>query len=185
MTLTGRFVPGREYLWDNRTYQGRAGYEVLTPFTCNDGAQLLVDRGWIGTGDDRARLPRWNTPTAPLNLVGFVFVPAMGATWLQSTARGDWATNWPKRIGRLDIQRIAEDQSASSGQAAAATPAHQTYRYPVIVDGGGSGAFAYNFEPASISPTRNRGYVVQWFALAAGILGYLGYRSWQRLPAQR
>ena len=54
-----------------------------------------------------------------------------------------------------------------------------TYRYPIIVDGGGNGTFAYNFEPSSISPTRNRGYVVQWFAIAAGILGYLGYRSWQ------
>ena len=192
--LEGRFVPGREYLWDNRTYQGRAGYEVLTPFACADGTRLLVDRGWIPTGDDRDRDQRWPTPDAPVILAGFVFVPAVGVQWLADAA---WPSGWPKRIGRLDMTRIAQDQ----GEQSTAPPGRPVtverlvervvervgegvgdgmYRYPVIVDGAGSGTFVYNFEPASISPTRNRGYVVQWFALAVGIVGYLGYRSWQR-----
>ena len=186
VSLAGRFVPGKEYLWDNRTYHGEAGYEVLTPFVCNDGTQLLVDRGWIGTGKGRDQLPRWETPVTPVNLVGFVFVPASGGALFNWFTSSEWPSAWPKRIGRLDLERIAQDQQLggkyddSSARQAGGRVANNMYPYPIIVDGPGSGTFAYNFEPASVSPIRNRGYVVQWFAIAAGILGYLGYRSWQR-----
>ena len=197
IALTGRFEPGREYLWDNRTYQGQAGYEVLTPFVCTDGTRVLVDRGWIATGGDRARLPRWFTPIVPVSLVGFVFVPASGVQWFISSA---WPVGWPKRVGRLDLERIVREQTlpvpvaadpvasdpavadrvigarVAAARATELSGAGAMYRYPIIIDGAGSGTFAYNFEPASISPLRNRGYVVQWFAIAVGILGYLGYR---------
>ena len=44
MKLRGEFLPERQFLLDNRSHQGKPGYEVLTPFRTNDGARLLVNR---------------------------------------------------------------------------------------------------------------------------------------------
>ena len=43
----GEFVAERQVLLDNRTYQGAAGYYVLTPLRLDDGNHVLVNRGWI------------------------------------------------------------------------------------------------------------------------------------------
>jgi cytochrome oxidase assembly protein ShyY1 len=111
------------------------------------------------------------TPVDTVDLVGFVYAPAAAAV---NFAPADWPAGWPKRIGQLDIEHIARDAQARPGSGAG------QYRFPLIVDGGGPGTFAYNFEAASFSPVRHWGYAVQWFAMAAGIVLYLGYRSWQR-----
>jgi len=43
----GSFDAARQFLLDNRSYQGRPGYEVLTPLRLPEGRTLIVDRGWI------------------------------------------------------------------------------------------------------------------------------------------
>ena len=45
VSVTGRLDGARQFLLDNRSYRGRAGYEVLTPLTRADAAVLLIDRG--------------------------------------------------------------------------------------------------------------------------------------------
>src|SRR5437763_12373207 len=57
VSVTGRLESARQFLLDNRTYRGRAGYEVLTPLTRAGAAVLLVDRGWVPFSGSRARLP--------------------------------------------------------------------------------------------------------------------------------
>src|SRR5438132_8511382 len=47
VSVTGRLESARQFLLDNRTYRGRAGYEVLTPLARAGAAVLLVDRGWV------------------------------------------------------------------------------------------------------------------------------------------
>lgn len=45
-------------LLDNRVYRGRAGYHVLTPLRIDGGSRaLLINRGWVAAGADRALLP--------------------------------------------------------------------------------------------------------------------------------
>lgn len=167
--LDGAFVPGREYLLDNRTSKSVAGYEVLTRFRCSDGTLLLVNRGWIAAGKSRDVLPAWATPAQRVRLSGFVYVPAgmpplIGADeWPPA-----WPATGPKRIGYLDVQRMTAE--GSPGQ----------YRYPVTVDVPGPGVFLPNYSVESVSPTRHWGYAVQWFAMALGIVLYLGYRSMSR-----
>ena len=167
--LDGVFVPGREYLLDNRTANSVAGYEVLTRFRCRDGTRLLVNRGWIAAGDSRDVIPIWTTPSQPVRLSGFVHVPA-GLPPL--IGANDWPRSWPasgpKRIGYLDVQRMTAE--GLRGQ----------YRYPVTVDAAGPGVLLPNYSVESVSPTRHWGYAVQWFAMALGIVLYLGYRSLSR-----
>ncbi|MEO8133553.1 MAG: SURF1 family protein [Betaproteobacteria bacterium] len=55
----GEYVADQQVWLDNRTYRGTAGYYVLTPLRLDDGAHLLVNRGWI------AGTPRHEAPAAP------------------------------------------------------------------------------------------------------------------------
>jgi cytochrome oxidase assembly protein ShyY1 len=167
--LDGRFETGREYLLDNRTSDATAGYEVLTRFRCTDGTLFLVNRGWIPGGSSRDRLPVWTTPSEPVRLTGFVYVPTGLPPLID---QDDWPVAWPeagpKRIGYLDPERLHTEG-----------PPEQ-FRYPVYVDAAGPGVFKPNYAVESVSPDKHWGYAVQWFAIAAAILAYLGYRSISR-----
>ncbi|TMI92115.1 MAG: SURF1 family protein, partial [Bacillati bacterium ANGP1] len=45
--VTGRLDGAHQFLLDNRTHRGRAGYEVVTPLLRAGAPALLVDRGWV------------------------------------------------------------------------------------------------------------------------------------------
>ena len=167
--LDGWFVPRNEYLLDNRTANSVAGYEVLTPFRCVDGTRLLVNRGWIPAGESRDVLPAWTTPSVLVQLSGFIYVPSGLPPLIGDNAwRPTWPARGPKRIGYLDVQRMQAE--GLPGQ----------YRFPVTVDAVGVGVFLPNYSVEAVSPTRHWGYAVQWFAVALGIVLYLGYRSLRR-----
>ena len=55
--LSGEFDPAHQFLLDNRTHDGRPGYEVLTPLHRSDGRIVLVDRGWVAFTGSRQKLP--------------------------------------------------------------------------------------------------------------------------------
>ena len=45
--LEGRFLNDKEMFLGARTFEGSAGYHVLTPFALADGRVVIADRGWI------------------------------------------------------------------------------------------------------------------------------------------
>jgi surfeit locus 1 family protein len=45
--LTGRYLNDKEMFLAGRTFNNRGGWDVLTPFMTDDGATVVVDRGWI------------------------------------------------------------------------------------------------------------------------------------------
>ena len=47
LELTGSFDHAREVFMTGRTYEGNAGFHIITPFTLNDGRIILVNRGWV------------------------------------------------------------------------------------------------------------------------------------------
>ena len=54
----GRYDSDRQFLLDNQVNKGKAGYFVLTPFRLREGnTAVLVNRGWIPLGKNRADLP--------------------------------------------------------------------------------------------------------------------------------
>lgn len=54
LTITGTYEPA-QVLWRNRVYKGGTGYHILSVLRTEDGAAVLVNRGWIpyeaGVGD--------------------------------------------------------------------------------------------------------------------------------------
>lgn len=49
--MTGTYLVDKQLLVRNRPYNGRPGFEVLTPLRLADGTVFIVDRGWVAPGD--------------------------------------------------------------------------------------------------------------------------------------
>ncbi len=57
LSVTGTLDGAHQFLLDNRSWRGTAGYEVLTPLRRPAARTLLVDRGWVPFTGSRRRLP--------------------------------------------------------------------------------------------------------------------------------
>jgi surfeit locus 1 family protein len=90
--LQGAFDAKHVVLLDNKTHNGRPGYEVVQPLRLADGKQVLVNRGWVPAGASRAQLPELRTPGGQVSIRGLrldhlprAFEPAgavrEGAVW--------------------------------------------------------------------------------------------------------
>ena len=56
--ILGEYLNDLTIYVDNKIYQGRAGYHIVTPFKVKNSKLLVaVNRGWIPVGDDRRILP--------------------------------------------------------------------------------------------------------------------------------
>lgn len=51
VALSGTYLKDEEILVRNRPYRGSPGFAVLTPLLLDDGTVLVVDRGWVPTGN--------------------------------------------------------------------------------------------------------------------------------------
>ena len=155
--LEGRYDPSHQFLQDNRTYQGRPGYYVLTPFRISSRGAVLVNRGWVPAGPDRTALPEIAAPADALRLRGTVRVPREDLFVLGET--GYAAAGWPKVVQRVEIDAMQR----SLGYPLAA--------WLVALDRNALHGYVREWKAApGLSPGRHRGYAFQWFALATALL---------------
>ncbi len=69
--LTGEFEIKDQFFVDNKKYNGRVGYHVITPFRIyNTRQRILVNRGWIKSDSNRQILPEIITPKGIVTLKG-------------------------------------------------------------------------------------------------------------------
>ncbi|MCP3424518.1 SURF1 family protein [Rothia sp. AR01] len=68
VTMTGSYRAEDQALVRNRPHNGQVGFEVLVPFTTQEGETVVVDRGWVATGDDNAA-PAQAVPAPPAGTV--------------------------------------------------------------------------------------------------------------------
>jgi surfeit locus 1 family protein len=164
--LEGRYEPGEHYLVDNRVHGGRPGYWVISRFRALDDRLWLVNRGWLAGADTRGSLPEVPTPAVVLRLVGVLW-PDTGMPPL--LAPDPWPAEWPKRVQRLDIERMAGDDPA-------------VVPVEVRLEPGEPGGFVPAPLEAMFSPAVHHGYALQWFGLALALItGYLifGFRRYE------
>jgi surfeit locus 1 family protein len=164
VAIEGSFRPGRHYLVDNRVHAGRPGYWVISEFGATDGRIWLVNRGWLAGPQSRDMLPDVPTPAGDVRLVGVLW-PDTGMPPL--LAADPWPAEWPKRVQRLDIARMA----AESGVVAAELRLEQ----------GEPGVFVGAPIDVQFSPAVHHGYALQWFGLGLALaIGY-GIFGFKRL----
>jgi surfeit locus 1 family protein len=94
VTMSGRFDGGRQYLLDNQTRNGVAGFQVLTAFMPGAAAGgVLVNRGWVPLGERRDRPPALPVPSTQLRLSGAFDGPRKSPPLLGSS--GYEQPQWP------------------------------------------------------------------------------------------
>jgi surfeit locus 1 family protein len=156
----GRYDASRQILIDNMTSgDGRAGYDVITPFELQGGGWLLVNRGWIGTGASRAVLPDVTVNEAERTLHGRIDkLPSAG---LRMGHPAPLQPPFPVRATfptRPDIERLLQEPlSGASGDL-------------VLLDGTEPDGYLRQWQPPGLAPMRHLAYAVQWFGLAATLV---------------
>ena len=162
-----------QFLLDNRTFEGRAGYEVLTPLRRVDAPALLVDRGWVPFTGSRARLPEVTvTASGPLHLTGRVAVlPSPGLASGRAAPAGTGP--WPKVTSYPDMAQLA----AALGQPLSSRI--------LLLDPAAPDGYVRAWRPPGLPPLRHFSYAVQWwsFALATLVLWAVLSRRPQPPPA--
>ncbi len=156
--LAGRYDAAHQFLLDNRTHDGAAGYEVLTPFELDDGRLVLVNRGWISFSGYRDRLPDIALPGAgaPVTVTGRLEeLPHEGmAAGRAPPAAGD---AWPKVTSFPYIGEI----EAALGRAVEVRQ--------LLLDPSQPAGYVREWRPPGIPPERHLSYAVQWWLFAATV----------------
>lgn len=159
----GKWDARRQFLLDNRTRDGRAGYEVLTPLQLADGSWLLVNRGWVPFSGYRDRLPDVALPGDAANAAADIVevygrldeLPAPGL------AGGRAA---PAREGRWP-RVTAFPQTAELAAALGVDPGRLERRV-LLLDESEPAGYVRGWKPFAKGPEQNWSYAIQWWSFA-------------------
>ncbi|MBS0376202.1 MAG: SURF1 family protein [Proteobacteria bacterium] len=154
VAVSGRYLAARQFLLDNMTHEGQAGYRVLTPLESDGGTLVLVDRGWLPVGANRALLPPVAVGEAPRRVTGRLDrLPRAGIELAATAERG-----WPRRVS---YPRLAELEAALG---------RPLYPAIVLLDPTAADGYVRDWQPPAPGPERHLGYALQWFAFAATLV---------------
>jgi len=155
-SVTGSYDGTHQFLLDNRTRNGIAGYEVLTPLRlANATVGVLVNRGWIPLGGSREQLPLLPVGGDERTVIGRIRdVSQKGFSLGEEEVR----VGWPYRILRVDIKRLAGELG------------YPLLPLELLLDPGQSDGYTRDWHPLTFGPERNVGYAVQWFSLATTLM---------------
>ncbi len=168
VAVTGRYEPAQQFLLDNRTQQGRAGYEALAPLLLEDGRTILVDRGWLPFAGIRGAVPDLGFDPPPrLVVTGRLDqLPARGLA--AGHAAPDAGAAWPKLTSWPTIPEL----EAALGRPLA--------RRIVLLDSSQPYGFTRNWQPPGVPPGRHLSYAIQWWlfaVVAVGLYVFLNLRE--------
>ena len=155
--LTGRYLGDRQFLLDNMTDGGAAGYHVLTPFEPEGSATwVLVNRGWIPKSFGTSLLPDVGVEEMQRRVSGRITrLPRPG---LELTSENTGIPEWPRVVQFPTMDELAD----ALGEPLAGRM--------VLLDAAAPDGFLRNWSPVEFGPERHLGYAIQWFALAATLL---------------
>ena len=160
--LRGSFDAAHSLLLDNSTREGKAGVELIQPFhDQSSGLWFMVNRGWL-PWPDRRTPPIFDTPGQPVNLDAWVYI-SPGATFqLHPDAQ---SARWPKLVTAIDPAKIWPELN------------REGFAHELRLEAGPA-AYRTDWPVVAMGPEKHLGYAVQWFAMAAALVGlylYLGF----------
>ena len=169
VAVEGAFEPMPALRLDNQRRGSRVGVQVYRAFRADDGERLWVDIGWRALPADR-RVP--DEPALPITrqrLEGLL-VPPPSAGF----ALGPAASSLPDG-GRLALRL----EPSVLGQAGRAIDSAVLRLDPAVPLGHERDL---DLLANTLSPEKHRGYALQWFGFAAGLLLLSLYLQFRRRP---
>ena len=156
--LRGELDIDKTWLLDNRTWEGRAGYEVWVPLDA-ENRWYLASLGWVPGSADRRQLPALTLPPGTRDWVG-QWRPLSDSIVLTDTPLTD---AWPQVIQAIAPQAMAEKMQ------------RQPPAGLLQLTEGQPGVGQINWTPSVMSADMHTGYALQWFAMAIALAGMYGF----------
>lgn len=148
--IRGEYLPNETILLDNKIYKGLAGYHVLTPIRiANSSMHVLINRGWVATGNDRTVLPDVPEVQGEVSVSGVVVSPEQ--KMLELSKQAATGIVWEN----LNLQRYQE------------TTGLKLQPILVLQNNKLNDGLIREWDRPDSGAERNLGYAVQWFSLAA------------------
>lgn len=174
--VEGVLVADTELAVASRTLDGRVGWHIISPLIRADGTAVLINRGWVPDGVERATGDRARGMEGPIAVTAVARVPQPPG-WLaldNDPARNTWY--W------IDLAAMAE----AAGLVPADTAPVLLYADQIT---GADGTPPPDGQPVPGQvridiPNNHLHYMLTWYGLAVVLLGvYIAYH-WRR-PADR
>jgi len=148
--LHGSFAAAHQVFVDNRVHEGRSGYHVVAPLQLDGaGKAILVNRGWLPAGADRAYGPYASVPAGRVRVEG-VLVRAR-ARYLELTDDTVQGRVWQN----LDLARYRDFYAASLPDLL------------LLQTGAGEDGLVRAWPRLDAGVDKHLGYAGQWFLLSA------------------
>ena len=171
--LRGRFLPGAPTLVHGASALGY-GFWMIAPLRTDDGAIVLVNRGYVPP--ELPRSPAYaqaQPPSGEVSLSGLLRLSEPGGGFLRPNRPADG--QWYSR----DVPAMAK---------ARGLPPNKVAPYFVDADAGppgSSGAAAWPRAGLTVIhfPNNHLGYLITWYLLALGVLlasAYVGREAWRQ-----
>ncbi len=171
----GDYEPQFQVLIDNRTYNGQAGYHVVTPLRiAGSEVRLLVNRGWIPAPADRRVIPALATPTSRVELDGVAVIPP--ARFFRLGPPGESVQAWQSVWQNLDLERYRASVDFPVQPVVLQLNPSSTVHDP-------SGGFVREWGRPDDKRLINVGYALQWWTFAATTFALWVFLSFHRQPA--
>lgn len=157
VTARGTYDAEHQLLIDNKVFAGRAGYEVLTPLRLEGSdTWVLVNRGWVRQGADRARLPALPAPGGLIEVHGLAGLPQSKPLFIADRAREN--RGWPAVVLWADLAHYAK------------ATGYRLQPIEILQDPRDPGRYPRHWRIVTLPPEQSISYAVQWFALAAALV---------------
>lgn len=164
--VRGYYDMDHQLLLDNRTYEGYAGYHVLTPLHMADSDKtVLVNRGWVPVGSSRSVLPDIPGTDGEVLVDATIQMPPKKLFRLGDVDEQN--QGWPQVVQQIKMSEL-----------------EQRLGYPLqplilLLDKNDEFGFIRDWKPVyGVTPDKHRAYAVQWFTLAGVLLSiYIGVNT--------
>ncbi|MBP6366589.1 MAG: SURF1 family protein [Nitrosomonas sp.] len=147
--VEGEFQTEHTIFLDNKTYHGRAGYHIITPLKiASSQLSVVINRGWIATGNDRSILPKITEIKEKVRIIGTVVSPEIKSFTLSdenpiSVVWNNFNLQQYQKATGLELQPLLVLQKDK-------------------MDDG----LIRDWTKPNSGASKNTGYAVQWFSLA-------------------
>ncbi len=158
--LTGKYDGAHSFLLDNKTFNGRVGYHVFTPFKMGNATTVLINRGFVPQGATRLQLPDIISTEETLELDGLLDIEPSRALVLAENVQD--TTRWPVVLQYVDLNEISE------------LLGYPLYDMVLWLDkvktvDSSLGHFDYDLPVLNLNSAKNNGYAFQWFAMTLAL----------------
>ncbi len=159
-SLVGQYDKRVNFLLDNRTYKGRAGFHVLTPFFLgtseSEPKAVLINRGWITYKGERSNIPKITVSNKKTEILGII--KKVGKSIVLKNDEASSASlqkTYPKIIQAISLDKLSKELN------------YELLPIVIQLDKSAKSGFIREWQPYYGTVDKHIAYSVQWFSMAA------------------